>query len=154
LSTRVVDAVATAEGVQAVPLARMQLPRQRQRVHHAAQVAHAQLQAVHAGQLRIEEADVEYRVVDHQLGATDELEQLLDHVGEPRLAGQELVGDAVDRERPGIHFPVRTEVTVERPPGGPPVVELDAADLDHSMALADLEAGGFGVQDDLAHGGG
>jgi hypothetical protein len=30
--------------------------------------------------------------------------------------------------------------------------QLDAADLDDPVAVAELEAGGFGVKDDLAHG--
>ena len=38
------------------------------------------------------------------------------------------------------------------PAGRAPVPELDAADLDDAVALGDFESGGFGVEDDLAHG--
>ena len=47
-------------------------------------------------QLRIEERDVEGGVVNDQLGAVDELDQLLDDIGEARLLREELVRDAVD----------------------------------------------------------
>jgi hypothetical protein len=35
---------------------------------------------------------------------------------------------------------------------GAAVHELDAADLDDAVAFRELEAGRFGVKDDLAHG--
>jgi hypothetical protein len=37
-------------------------------------------------------------------------------------------------------------------PGRPAIQQLDAADLDDSMAGRGIEAGGFDVQDDLPHG--
>ena len=41
---------------------------------------------------------------------------------------------------------------MEVPSGGPARNDLDAADLDDPVAALDLEAGGFGVEHDLAHG--
>jgi hypothetical protein len=40
---------------------------------------------------------------------------------------------------------------MEPAPGRPPLGELDATDLDQAMPALDFEAGGFGVEDDLAH---
>jgi hypothetical protein len=41
---------------------------------------------------------------------------------------------------------------MEAAPRQAPVLHLEAADLDDPMSLADFQAGGFGVEDDLAHG--
>ena len=40
---------------------------------------------------------------------------------------------------------------MEGAPGLAAVDELDAADLDHPVAARRVEAGGLGVEDDLAH---
>ena len=49
------------------------------------------------------------------------------------------------------HVAFRIEVAVERPAGRKAVDQLDAADLDQPVALDGVEAGGFGVEHDLAH---
>ena len=72
-------------------------------------------------------------------------------LGEQRLVGQELVGEAVNVLRPGRHDHFRIEVGVERLAGGHGVHELDAAHLDHAMAGQRIEAGGLGVENDFAH---
>jgi hypothetical protein len=36
-------------------------------------------------------------------------------------------------------------------PGAPALHQFDATDLDHAVTALDFEAGGFGVEDDLAH---
>jgi hypothetical protein len=104
------------------------------------------------GQFGIEEADVEGRVVDHELGAVDEGEELVGHLGKARLVGEELAGQPGDflgarleRRR------VRVEVALEGAPGGTALDQLDAADLDHAVALLPFQAGGFGIEHDLAH---
>ena len=81
----------------------------------------------------------------------NELEQLLDDVGEARLLRQELVRDAVDLLRAAVDLAIGPQVTMERAPGLASLHELDAADFDDAMALLGLESGGFGVEDDLAH---
>jgi len=35
--------------------------------------------------------------------------------------------------------------------GEPPVQQLDAADFDDAVARAGVQAGGFGIENDLAH---
>ncbi len=103
-----------------------------------------------ARELGVEEGHVEGRVVDHQLGAIDELEQVVRNLGEARLVGEELVGDAVHFQRTGIDVAVGADVMVQPAAGAAPVLQLDAADLDDAMPEFRFEAGGLGVQDDLA----
>jgi hypothetical protein len=42
---------------------------------------------------------------------------------------------------------------VQVAPGGTPVDELEHRDFDDSMALLGIEAGGFGVKDEVTHSG-
>jgi hypothetical protein len=151
VAARVVHLVALAERVQAVALPGMQAPRERQRVEHAADVGDRPAGA-RERQLRVEEADVEFRIVDDELGALDEREELPRDVREARLRGQELAGDAVHGERRRLDLALGPQVALPGAAARPPVQELDAADLDDAVALGHLEARGFGVEDDLAHG--
>ena len=77
----IVDFVTFAQGVEAVPLAGVQVPGHLERVGHAiAQGLDGH--AVEAGEFGVEEAEVERRVVNDQFGAVDEIEKLVDDVGE------------------------------------------------------------------------
>ncbi|MCY1239087.1 hypothetical protein D9M72_518610 [compost metagenome] len=89
--------------------------------------------------------------MDDQLGALDELEELVGDVLEARLAHQEFVGDAVYRDGAFIHLAVRLQVNVEVPPGQATAFHLDAADLDDTVAIGDRHAGGFSVQYYITH---
>ena len=104
-----------------------------------------------AREFRIEEADVEAGVVRDDLRAVDEFEELRRDLGEARLVEQELVGDAGDRARALVDLAIGVQVGMEFAPGAPALHQLDATDLDHAVAALDFEAGGFGVEDDLAH---
>ncbi len=68
-----------------------------------------------------------------------------------RLVAQELVAEPVHarRPRPAI-CALGVDVFVEVPAGRDVVDQLDAADLDHAVPGQRTEAGGFGVDDDLA----
>ena len=103
----VVDAVALAERVEAVALARVHAPRERERVADAAVIGDAASRVPAAASSAFEEADVELRVVDHELGAVHEGQELLRDLGERRLRREELVGDAVDREGARLDLAVR-----------------------------------------------
>src|SRR5690606_5171892 len=107
---------------------------------------------VEALELVLEEAHVEGGVVDHQLGAVDEGQELVGDLAELRLVGQEFQGQPGDLLRPGLELAVGIEVAVEGASGGPALDQLDAADLHHAVALAPFQACGFGVEDDVAHG--
>ncbi|MNN56204.1 hypothetical protein D3C81_1711210 [compost metagenome] len=152
LAVGVVDVVALAQGVQAVALARVALAGHHQGVEHRAVVADvAALGLPQQGELVVDEANVERRVVDDQLGALDELEELVGDVLEARLAHQVFVGDAVHRDGAFIHFAVGLQVDVEVATGQAPALQFDAADLDDPVAIGDRHAGGFCIQYDVTH---
>ena len=56
-------------------------------------------------------------------------------------------------ERALVDVALGIEVAVEGAARGAPVDQFDAADLDDAVVQFGFEAGGFSVQDDLAHGG-
>src|SRR5690606_35221460 len=88
----------------------------------------------------------------HQFGAVDELDELVRDLGEPGLVGQELQGQPGDFLRAGLELALGIDVTVEGAPRRAALDELDATDLDDAVVLAPFQAGGFGVEDDVAHG--
>ena len=77
--------------------------------------------APEALELLVEEADVEGRVVDHDLRAGQVGHQLVDHLGELRLVGQELVREAVDAHRVLVVRTLGIQVEVLVGAGQPPV---------------------------------
>src|SRR5487761_519465 len=143
LPARVVDVVALAERVEIVALPRVHLPCEYQRIENAAELAHHE-RAAGTAQLRIEEGNVELGVVDHELRAADELEELVRYLSEPRLAREILALQAVDRLRAEVDVTLRVQVAMEGVAREPPVDELDTADLDDAVAEGGLEAGGLG----------
>ena len=112
--------------------------------------------AVEAKQLLVmvggEEADVERRVVDDQLGVADEIDELPRDLGEFRLVGEEGGRQPVDAEGGIRHLALGIDVAVEVAPRRDVVFKLDAADFDQAIAGQGIEAGGFGVEDDFTHG--
>ncbi len=90
-------------------------------------------------------------VVDDQFAAADELQEFIDDVGELRLVGQEFQGDAVYRLGAGVDLAFRVDVFVQMAAGQPAVFHLDAGDFDDAVTRARVEAGGFGIEDDLSH---
>src|SRR5690606_17769362 len=62
-------------------------------------------------------------------------------------------GQAGDFLRARFEIALGVEVALERAAGGSPLDHLHATDLDHAVALLPGKAGGFGVEDDLSHGG-
>ncbi len=102
-------------------------------------------------QLRIEKRAVERRVVDDELGAAHEFEQLFGDVAELRLVAQKFFGEPVHLQRAFLARAPRIDVAVKMVAGQPPVDDFDRRDFDHAVAELGIEAGGFGVEDDLAH---
>jgi hypothetical protein len=72
--------------------------------------------------------------------------------GEQRLAGEELAGQAMHGECFGRHVALGIDVAVKGLAGRHAVEDLDAADLDQPVAAQRIEAGGFGIENDFAHG--
>src|SRR5690348_5273051 len=136
----IVDRIARAEVIEPVGNARMLAPRQQQRVDQPIPRDRRLFQAVQFG------------VVDHQRRVADEGEKLLHHLVEQRLVRQELGREAVNRKGFGRHLPLRIDVAVKGLTGRHAVDQLDTADFDQAVAAQGIEAGGFGVEDDFAHG--
>ena len=94
-------------------------------------------------QLVVQELDIEVRVVDDELGAADELDELGCDVGELRLRREKLVLDAVHLERAAVDLALGIDVAMEAILRRPAVDELHAADLDDPVARGRLEARWF-----------
>ncbi len=151
LAARVVDSEAPAQGIEIGRRAGLLAPRELDGVDRARAVETGPSNAIELG---VEKADVEPRIVDDQLRVGDEVEKRLGDVGEQRLAGQELSGQAVDVERVRRHVALRVEVVLEGLAARHVVDQLETADLDDAVAGARIEPGGFGIENDFTHAGG
>ena len=60
-------------------------------------------------------------------------------------------GEAVHHLRLERHVALGMEISVEMASGLDPVEHFDAADLDHAVAAARIEPGGFRVENDFPH---
>ena len=149
---RVVDAVALAQGIETVALPGVQLTRHGERIEDLAERCDLARLTGQTLELRIQERDVEGGVVDHELRAFDELQELVCDLREARLTIQLGARDAVHGERAVIDLALGIEVAVEGTPGAAPVHQLHAADLDDAMIEFGLQSRGLGVQHDLSHG--
>lgn len=99
----------------------------------------------------VDETHVEAGIVRDQLGVLDEFQELGADFGEVRLPDQLGGADAVHRLGFGIDgAALRVDEFMEGAAGREPVDQLDAAKLDDAI-LAGVEAGGFCIEDDLAH---
>jgi hypothetical protein len=77
--------------------------------------------------------------------------ELVGHVLEERLVGEKVEGDAVHRHRAGVDVPLGVHIDVVVAAGELAVDDLDAGDFDQPVAGLPVEAGGFGIQNDLSH---
>ncbi len=147
IATRVVDAVTLAQRIQTVALSRMSLAGHQQRIEHRAVIGDVgPILLPQQREFVVDEADIERRVVNDQLRALDELEEFIGHVTKARLVDQKLVGDAVNRDGPLIHFPVRLQIDVVVPPGELAPDDFHTADLDDPVTIGDRHACGFGIE--------
>ncbi len=152
VAARVIDFVALTQGVEVVSLSRVHRPGQLERVQHAAHRGHALCLALELRELVVEEGYVECRVVDDELGVLDEFDELGGDLGKLRFAFEVGALDAVDGHRALVDSALGIHVMVKRAPRHTAVHDLNAADLDDAVIELGFEAGGFGVEDDLAHG--
>ena len=140
------------DGPGDLPMVEITTPWSTAEIHlHGATVTQAAEMRATACQLGIEEADVEGGVVDHQFRTIDELEELLDHIREFRLVGEELHRQSGHFLRARLELAFGVEVSLEGAPGRASFDQLDAADFDDPVALVPGQAGGFGIQYDLSH---
>src|SRR6266446_10784697 len=143
-----IDEIALAKRVQAVPLARMQLAREGERI---GDLRHMLAEPAEPGQpeLQVQELDVEVGVVDDQLGAVNEVQESAGDVGKARLVGEELARQPVHLERALLDLALRVQVDMEMPLADAAAQDLHAAELDDPVAELGVQPGGFRVQHDL-----
>lgn len=146
LAVGVGDAVAVAQRVQRVALARVHFLGVDQGVDHAAAMRD-EARLAQALEFGVQEAQVERRVVDDDFGAVDVGDQLVDDLVEFRFVAQEFRGQAVHRERGLVGLALGIDVAVVVVAGQRAVDQLDAADLDDAVAGSWVQAGGFGIED-------
>ena len=104
-----------------------------------------------AAQFGIDELEVELGVMNHQGRIADEGDEILDHLGEAWLVGQELAAEAMDLESLLGHVALRVQIGLVLVPGRHPVVQLEAGDLDQPVAGRRIESGRLGIQDHFTH---
>jgi hypothetical protein len=102
-------------------------------------------------QFGIEERQIERGIVDHEFCVPYKLQEIIDDGSEQRFVAQEFVADSGNDARALVDRALRIQISMERASGSPAFGQLDAANLDDPVALADLQAGRFGVEDDLSH---
>src|SRR5690349_21601986 len=100
-------------------------------------------------ELEVEELDVELGVVDDDLGAGDEVEELAGDVGELGFRAQVFERQAVYARRAEVDVALRVEIGVEVPLGEPPREDLHAAQFDDAVAELGVQSRGFGIKDYL-----
>ncbi len=111
-AVRVVHFESLAQRVERVRLAGKHLARHQKAVGDLRDEAR-ELRPRQPCEFLVEEADVEARVVDHDLGTGDELEQFVGHAREERLVGEEVVGQTVDLDGVFMVRPLRVQVAVQ-----------------------------------------
>src|SRR4030088_917095 len=145
----IVDRIARAEIIETVRQTRMLAPGRAQRVARPFARDCWPLDALEFG---VEETDVKRRVVDHQRCIGNKFQKLLDHMSEQRLVGEKFTGKTMHGERFSRHVALRVEVPMKCLPRRHAVENLDTTDFDQPVAPQRIEAGGFGIENDFAHG--
>ena len=147
---RVRHAETLAQRIEAVLLTRELIAGERQRVDHFRRDGRGrrQIEPLH---LFVEESEIERRVVDDPARSACEIDELGGDVGEFRLVAQRLPGQPVDVGGAAVDLALGIDIEVHVTTSEPAINHLDAGDLDDAVAQLRIEAGGFGVEDDVAH---
>src|SRR6478752_870339 len=107
--------------------------------------------AIDAFELGAKKRVIEAGIVDHERRVADKGKKLVGDFNEKLVPLQELGGKTMDSECLGRDVAFRIEVRMKCRTGRYPVEQFDAAELDKAMALARIQAGGFGIENDFAH---
>lgn len=89
--------------------------------------------------------------MNHELRIFYEIQKLVRDVVKNWLVLQKFGGNSVDVESLARHFTARVDVSMKNFSGFNFAKHFDAGDLDDSVAVARIEAGGFNVETDFAH---
>ena len=146
---RIVDRIARTQIVEPIGGARMLTACKQERVNDAFATHCAAPGPLKFG---IEKAEIEHRIVrDQRRIVTEKGDQLVHFVGKQRLVLEKVDRQPVNLERLLRHVTFRIEIIMERLAGREPIDELDATDFNHPIALERIEAGSFGIENNLAH---
>ena len=145
---RAIDAIAIAQGVQAVRLSGVLSAREQKRVDDALD---ADRLAAEPRQLRVDEAHIEFGIVDDERGIADEGEKFVDDAGEDRLVLEGGDGVAVNARRIFRNVAFRVDQPMENPSRHRLVNYFDRADFQHPVPLLGIEARRFRVEHDFTH---
>ncbi len=146
-----VDFKTGTQSIEAGFLAGKHLPRHRQRVGDGtAQLGNRR--QPHALKFHVEKADVEFGIVDNQLGTAQEIGNLPPHFGKRRriFVFQHRNGEAVHRRRFLGHVALGVHIEVQIVVGEMAVAHFQPGKFHHAVAVVGVETGGFGVENDLA----
>ena len=103
-----------------------------------------------ADKFRVKKREVERRIVRDQSGLAEELEQLIDDLGEAWLAGQVRQRQAVNSCGVLRNVTLRIDQRVEMPSRRQVVHQFQRRYLDHSVAEMRFQTCGFRVEQDGA----
>src|SRR5690554_4665526 len=99
----------------------------------------------------INKAHVKRRIMNHQLGAMDELNKLIHNLLKYGLILQKLVGNAVNFNGFLFHHALRINVNMKRPPRQLAPNQLQRTNFNNAMPLGRIKASGFSIKYDLSH---
>src|SRR5581483_5596331 len=122
--------------------------RQRQRIDEPLARDQCPLGALELG---AKKGVIEARVMNNERRFADEGKEHVGNFGEARLIAQKFRRQAVHRKGLRRYVALRIDVSVEGGAGRNAIEELDAAELHDAVALRRIKAGGFRIDDDLAH---
>ena len=103
-------------------------------------------------QFAVDKPQVEFGVMNNQGILADEIQKLDDNRGEGRVFGEKLSAQPMNLVGRLGHVALRIDVSLELPPGGQVIGQLQTGDFDNAIAVRRIEARGFGIEDDLTHG--
>ena len=144
----VVDFEAAAQGVQIGLCPREFAPRHGQGVGGA---AHGKRRPVKARQFGIDESHIERGVVNHHHRIPDEGQEVVDDVGKDRLVIQKFVGQPVNGHGAGVNLALGIDIDMKLFAAWRLVQNFQRTDFNDAVSLRRIDAGGFGIQNNLAH---
>ena len=147
---RVGDGEPLTERIEVVLFARELLAGKRQRVDDGLVDTRGE-RKLQLHELRVEESKVERRVVDHPARAAREVDELAGDVRETGLVAQHFPGQPMHVGRAAVDLTFRVDVEMHAATGQPAVDHFHGGNLDDAVTQLGVEAGGFGVEDQVPH---
>src|SRR5271156_162772 len=147
-AARIVDRVPHAKIVEPIGSARMLAARNQERIDHTLPRYQGFARTLELG---VEKAEVERGIMDDERCVPEKGNQIVRHFGEEGLILEEFLAQPVNRECFRRHAALGIEVSVEGLAGRYAIDQLDAADLDQTMAVQRIKTRGLGIEHNFAH---